>query len=95
MNQTGDFHSADGTDPPGGSLLHWTYIPLSPSLLVSPYAALHSWEGPFCHDIFGLLPQGPPPFVLLVISFDDFQGAFLFMIIICWDLMNLTCFNEK
>jgi hypothetical protein len=26
VNQTGGFHSADGTDPKGGSFLHWTYI---------------------------------------------------------------------
>jgi hypothetical protein len=73
VNQTGDFHSADGTDPQGGgSLLCWTYISPSLSLLAFSFAAFHSWEGPFRLVTFGLLPQAPP---LLVISFGAFQGG--------------------
>ncbi len=56
VNQTGGFHNADGTNQPGGSLLHWTYTSLSPSLLVFPFATFHSWEGPFRHVSIGLLP---------------------------------------
>ncbi len=60
VNQTGGFHKADDTDPQGGSLLCWTYISQSPSLLAFSFAVLHSWEGPFYHVTLGLLPQAPP-----------------------------------
>ncbi len=73
VNQTGVFHSADGTDPPGGVFsaldIHLTVpLPFGLSICCTPFMG---GAFPFCH--LWAPASGPPPF--LVISFGAFQGG--------------------
>ena len=94
VNQTGGFHSADGTDPQGGVSsaldIHFTVpLPFGLSICCIPFMG---GAFPSCH--LWASASGPPPF--LVISFDAFQGgAFLFMTTICWDVKDLINKKEK
>jgi hypothetical protein len=77
----------------GGFPPCWIYLSLAPSLSVLPLVTLHSWEGPFLQITFGLLPLAPPLFWSFHLLTSG--GAFLLLITICWDVMDLIIKKEK